>query len=67
MFLISPYSANLSWMSSSVASSCTPVTNRIQPSTAVVDGREKEHTEKKFKQDAISDPFLLGFILLVHS
>lgn len=34
MFFISPYSANLSWMSSSVASSCTPVTKRIQPSTA---------------------------------
>lgn len=35
-FLISPNSANLSWMSSSVASSCTPVTNRIQPSTATM-------------------------------
>ena len=33
VFFIFPYSANLSWMSSSVASSWTPVTKRIQLST----------------------------------
>lgn len=41
IFFISPYSANLSWMSSSVASSWTPVTKRIQPSTAVGRGTEE--------------------------
>lgn len=76
MFLISPYSANLSWISSSVASSWTPVTNRIQPSTAVGEGRLFEHTEKNFKQDyrntvqtqdwlSFLTPFLLDFSLLV--
>ena len=39
-FLISPYSANLSIRSSSVASSCTPVTSTIQPSTAGNNSRQ---------------------------
>lgn len=49
MFFISPYSANLSWMSSSVASSWTPVTKRIQPSTAVGEGREVS-TQRKAQE-----------------
>ncbi len=34
IFLTSPNSENLSKISSSAASSCTPVTSSIQPSTA---------------------------------
>ena len=43
MFLMSPYSENLSMMSSSCASSWRPFTNTIQPSIAgggMGDGRE---------------------------
>ena len=68
-------------MSSSVASSCTPVTNRIQPSTAVGEGKENEHTREKLQARSQQwsecgfqrlvklslTPFLLGFISLVHN
>lgn len=63
MFLISPYSANLSWMSSSVASSWTPVTKRIQPSTAASGGEKKNYrgwgahpNEKKNKKIHLRSP-----------